>query len=64
MFVAPSSKITEMLDWCNEKFGPRHRKRWGHSSLNKFPKNWPAKPPIDIYINNKEDAMAFKLRWI
>ncbi len=51
----------ETLNWCDEAFGPKNRKRWGHSKGH-----W-SHNGIHVYtyfyINNEEDAMAFKLRW-
>lgn len=65
IFIMSWSNTAEVIDWCNENFGPRHRKRWGHTSLSNYTGSlWPAKLPITFYINKKEDAMAFKLRWL
>lgn len=65
IFIMSWSNTAEVIDWCNENFGPRHRKRWGRSSLSNSPNLlWPAWPPMKFYINKKEDAMAFKLRWL
>ena len=51
----------ETANWCKENFGRKHRKRWGHSQ-----EHWNHNTKwhfIYFYINNKEDAVAFKLRW-
>lgn len=52
----------EVSIWCEENFGSKHRKRWGHSQqrwchITKWHFTY-------FYINDKEDAVAFKLRWL
>ncbi len=59
VFTIPRSDKTKVLEWCHENFGPKHRKCWGHNTLDHYITDI----PITIYINDKEDAMAFKLRW-
>lgn len=65
IFTIPYSGTVQILEWCNENFGPKHRKRWGHNHPPKLPGHlrWSSHPYMNFYINNKEDAMAFKLRW-
>jgi len=55
----------EIIAWCKEHFGPKHRKRWGFSKGIKYDldASWHTYPPI-IYIVNIEDSFAFKLRWL
>ncbi len=60
VFTIPPGKVVPVLEWCYENFGPKHRKRWGHNNRLKYGYD----RPIDFYINKKEDAMAFKLRWM
>ena len=68
----------EMIQWCREQFGPKKRGRWGFTDFEEYfsydMESHYAKASnlfyryrdsmkIVFYINNKEDAMAFKLRW-
>jgi len=57
VFTVSFGDVTQVLKWCHENFGPKHRKRWGHNHTMNY------RTPMNLYINKKEDAMAFKLRW-
>jgi len=52
-----SEQYEEMYDWCIEHFGKEHDDdRWKMLANNDI--------GGDVYFQNPEDAMAFKLRWI
>ena len=66
--------IDEIISWCQEHFGSKHRTRWGFTRLsmrsyfsdanlhyNTSTELYPKK--ITFYINHEEDAMALKLMW-
>ena len=62
-FETKFENANEIIAWCKDTFGPKHRKRWGFSNGTGLDASWLQYPPT-IFINNDEDAMAFKLRWI
>jgi len=67
IFVIPHNQYYQVVEWCIENFGPKHRKRWKHNYKSDWKNNFKVAAdikPITFYINTREDAMAFKLRWI
>ncbi len=60
VFIVPYDEAKDRLAWCIDSFGPKSRKRWGHTRI--------IRPSYDkiirFYFKNDEDAMAFKLRWL
>ena len=60
IFTIPHNQYYQVVEWCVENFGRKHRNRWGHN----FKLDAVHDTPTTFYINKKEDAMAFKLRWL